>query len=112
MSVLAIPLHDLFAAELPGIDLRKVGEVSGLLQAMDTHAVCVVRHNTPLSDAEHIAFSLQLGPIEGGQVLVTSGEKGMRVPHHEIIDQSNLDETGAIYAADDRRLGFKYPVRM
>ena len=112
MTLAANRLHDLFAAELPGIDLRRLDDVSDLLQAMDDHAVCVVRHQIPLSDAEHIAFSLKLGPIEDRPVLVTSGVGGMRVPHHEIIDQSNLDETGEIYGDADRRLGFKRANRL
>ena len=113
MTLVAHRLHALFAAELRGIDLRDLADVSDLLLAMDEHAVCVVRHQVPLTDAEHIAFSLKLGPIEDRPVLVTSGVGvGMRVPHHEIIDQSNLDETGAIYRDGDRRLGFKRANRL
>ena len=113
MTLVAHRLHALFAAELRGIDLRDLADVSDLLLAMDEHAVCVVRHQVPLTDTEHIAFSLKLGPIEDRPVLVTSGVGvGMRVPHHEIIDQSNLDETGAIYRDGDRRLGFKRANRL
>ena len=112
MTLRAIPLHDLFAAELSGVDLRTLAEVAELLEAMDAFAVCVVRHPVPLSDEEHIAFSRRLGPIEDRPVLVTTGHRAMRVPHHEIIDQSNMDDGGRIYAEDDRRLGFKRANRL
>ncbi len=112
MTLPAIKLHDLYAAELPGIDLRTLADVETLLEAMDIYAVCVVRHEAPLGDEEHIAFSRRLGPIEDRRVLVMSGRRAMRIPHHEIVDQSNLDDTGRIYADGDRRLGFKRANRL
>ncbi len=35
-----------------------------------------------------------------------------RVPYAEIVDQSNLDEVGEIYADDDRRLAYKRANRL
>ena len=112
MTLRTTPLHQLFAAQLLDVDLRTLKDVSGLLSAMDTFAVCVVRHPVPLSDSEHIDFSRKLGLIEDRQVLVMTGTRATRIPHHEIIDQSNLDDTGAIYADGDRRLGFKRANRL
>jgi alpha-ketoglutarate-dependent 2,4-dichlorophenoxyacetate dioxygenase len=110
MALTVERLHPLFAAELSGIDLREAVDdalVREFRAAMAEYAVCVVHHDTPPTNEQHIAFSAQLGPIEGRQVLKVTGADGMRIPHHEIIDQSNLDETGEIYGDDDRRLMFK-----
>ena len=54
MTISARPLHPLFAAELAGIDLRdEIGETTlgEIIRAMDEFAVCVVDHDTPLTDA-------------------------------------------------------------
>ena len=111
------PLHRLFAAELGGIDLRVVPDddtVAGVVAAMDKYAVGVVRHDTPPTDEQHIAFSLKLGPVEDRPVLAMAGvaPDRVRIPRYEIVDQSNLDETGSIFGDDDRRLAFKRANRL
>ncbi len=113
MSLTVTPLHPLFAAEISGVDLRRVDDamLAGIVAALNRHAVCVVHHDAPLSDAEHIAFSARLGPIEGRSSPKIAGT-GLRVPHGEIIDQSNLDEHGEIYPEGDRRLMFKRANRL
>lgn len=108
-------LHPLYAAEIGGADLRRdtdAASVEEIRAAMGRYAVCVVRHATPLTDAEHIGFSALLGPIERRPVLEVQGADKLRVPHHEIIDQSNLDENGAIFDDGDRRLAFKRANRL
>ena len=114
MALSAQPLHPLFAAELSGIDLRDEPDAATLeafLAAMDAFAVCVVRHDRPLTDDEHIAFSACLGPMERGPAPKVAGT-GLRVNRPEIIDQSNLGPDGAIYADDDRRLAYKRANRL
>ncbi|MGE0747085.1 MAG: TauD/TfdA dioxygenase family protein [Rhodospirillales bacterium] len=114
MPIAATPLHPLFAARLDGADLRRAddGDVAAILDMMARYGVCVVPHDTPLTDEEHIAFSARLGPIERKPILTWSGGKPPRIPHFEIIDQSNLDENGAIFREDDRRLAFKRANRL
>ncbi len=115
MPLTVKPLHPLFAAEVSGIDLRRKidrADVIDFIRAMDAYAVCVVRHETPLTDAQHIAFSELLGPIERGKILEIAGAERMRIPHHEIIDQSNLDADGEIFRDGDRTLGFKRANRL
>lgn len=110
MTLTVERLHPLFAAAVSGIDMRGEVDAAALREfvaAMAEYGVCVVHHDTPPTDQQHIAFSARLGPIEGRQIVKVTGAEGMRIPHHEIIDQSNLDETGEIYADDDRRLMFK-----
>ncbi|NQU71528.1 MAG: TauD/TfdA family dioxygenase [Rhodospirillales bacterium] len=116
MTLTAKPLHELFAAELSGVPLSghmSPAELAEIKAALAQYAVCAVGHDQPLSNEDHIAFSALLGPIEGGKILKVSGSPDeMRIAHHEIIDQSNMDETGEIYADDDRRLAFKRANRL
>lgn len=115
MAIRIKPLKLGFAAELDGIDLRRDTDeatVAAIVRAMEEYPVAVVRHETPLTDEEHIAFSRLLGPVEARPVLTVAANGGNRIPHFEIIDQSNLDETGGIYADDDRRLAFKRANRL
>lgn len=115
MALTEEPFAPDFAARLTGIDLRNIVDddaIAEIVRALDRYAVCVVPHDVPLTDAEHIAFSRRLGPVEAKPVLTVAAYGGNRIPHYEIIDQSNLDETGGIYADDDRRLAFKRANRL
>jgi len=113
MPITVTPLHPLFAAEISGVDLRAVDDATfaEILAALGKYAVCVVHHDTPLTDKEHITFSARLGPIEGRSSPKIAGTE-VRVPYGEIIDQSNLDEHGEIYPDGDRRLAFKRANRL
>jgi alpha-ketoglutarate-dependent 2,4-dichlorophenoxyacetate dioxygenase len=90
-------------------DLRQVDQaaLAGILAAMDRCAVGVFHHATPLTNEEHIAFSARLGPIE-----VLRDGKRKRIPHPEIVDQSNLDENGEIFPDDDKRMLYKRANRL
>lgn len=115
MPITIQPLSDGFAAEIAGVDLRAAvtdRQLAEIVDALSIYPVCVVRHETPLSDEEHIAFSRLLGPVEAKPVLTVSAAGTNRIPHFEIIDQSNLNETGSIYADEDRRLAFKRANRL
>jgi alpha-ketoglutarate-dependent 2,4-dichlorophenoxyacetate dioxygenase len=114
MTIGTTELHPLFGAQLSGIDLT--GPVSPtqtqeIVQAMDRYAVCAVAHDRPPTNEEQIAFSALLGPMDRGRTPKITGT-GIRVPHNEIVDQSNLDQDGAIYREGDRRLGFKRANRL
>lgn len=109
MTLQARKLHPLYAAEIAGIDMRRdtdAGSVAALIDALNDYAVCVVPHDAPLSNEEHIVFSRLLGPMERNKVPKIAGT-GLRVRHSEIVDQSNLDGDGNIYPDDDRRLMYK-----
>ncbi len=115
MPLTVKPLHPLFAAEISGIDPGRPvdrAELAEFVAAMNDHAVCVIRREAPLTDAQHIAFSELLGPIERRPILEIAGAERMRIPHHEIIDQSNLDADGEIFRDGDRTLGFKRANRL
>ncbi len=107
----ATALHPIVAAEIHA-DLRALlpsASIAGIVSIMDLYPVGVFRNARPLSDAEHVAFSRRFGPVE--RMKARPGD-AQRVPFPEIIDQSNLDENGAIYADDDRRLAYKRANRL
>ena len=100
-------LHPLYAARIHGVDIRKGVDdemLRDIKDAMATYAVCVIGHDSPPTNEEHIAFSRRLGPMERGTKKIAGTDA--RVPYPEIVDQSNLDEVGEIYADDDRRLAY------
>ncbi len=114
MALTIEPLHPLYAARISGLDARRpVGkaELTELQAALAKYAVCVVGNDEPLTNEQHIAFSGLLGPLERGKSDKIAGT-GARVPYPEIIDQSNMDEVGEIYADDDRRLAYKRANRL
>ena len=114
MTIALEPMTPGHGARIKGVDIRApmdaatVGEIRA---ALAEHAVCVIGHDTPPTDEQHIAFSGLLGPMERGAGAQLSGPNG-RVPRPEIIDQGNMDELGDIYADDDRRLAYKRANRL
>jgi alpha-ketoglutarate-dependent 2,4-dichlorophenoxyacetate dioxygenase len=115
MPLTVTPFHPDFAAEITGLDLAEALDAATLdriVAAMDRYAVCVCRNERPLSDEAHIAFSRRLGPVHRVSVLTVTGKTGARIPHPEIIDQSNLDEYGEFYEEGNRQLLFKRANRL
>jgi alpha-ketoglutarate-dependent 2,4-dichlorophenoxyacetate dioxygenase len=104
MPIAVRPLHPVFAAELGGVDLRRpvpAAEIAEIVTALDRYAV-VVLPGPILDDAQHIAFSRQLGTLA---MALNHGRKvgqGARL-RPELFDISNLDETDGILGAADRR---------
>ena len=114
MGIVATQLHPLFAARLEGVDMRRPGDATlanELVAMMDRYAVCAVGHDQAPTNEEQIAFSALLGPMDRGRAPKIAGT-GIRVPHNEMVDQSNLDQDGNIYAEGDRRLLFKRANRL
>jgi alpha-ketoglutarate-dependent 2,4-dichlorophenoxyacetate dioxygenase len=107
----AVQLHPTLATEIAA-DLRApltAAELAEIVSVMDRFPVGVFRNATPLTDAEHVAFSKRLGPVER---MPQRGDGALRVPFPEIIDQSNLDENGAIFPDNDKRLLYKRANRL
>jgi alpha-ketoglutarate-dependent 2,4-dichlorophenoxyacetate dioxygenase len=108
------PLSPRFAARIDGIDMRAPPDPAlrePLVAMMDRFAVCAVIHDTPPDNEQQIAFSALLGPMDRGKSPKIAGT-GIRIPHNEIVDQSNLDQDGEIYEEGDRRLLFKRANRL
>ena len=92
-----------FAAEVSGIDLTRRlsdAEVAAIHAGMDRYGVLVF-HQQELDDAQHIAFSRQLGALE--QATGDIGEAHERRVGMELNDISNLDRHGELLPRDDRR---------
>ena len=66
MSMHFRPLGTHIAAEVDGIDLREPlssAQADEIHAAMDRYAVLVF-HNQPLTNEQHLAFTMALGPLE------------------------------------------------
>ena len=50
-----------FFTEISGVGIRDI-DVDEFRCTMDRYAVCVIRNDKPVSDAEHVEFSRRLGP--------------------------------------------------
>jgi alpha-ketoglutarate-dependent 2,4-dichlorophenoxyacetate dioxygenase len=103
MSITVRQLHPLFVGEIAGVDLRRElppGDVDTIVAALDRYAV-VVLHGQDITDAQQIAFSARLGPLETTIKAYRPGHK-LRLDAH-ISDVSNLDEENRLLALDDRR---------
>ena len=114
MTIGIEPLHPLYAARLTGVDIRQPIDDATMTEvraALARYAVCVIGHDQPPTNEEHIAFSGMLGPLERGKSPKIKGTE-VRLPYPEIVDQSNLNDVGEIYADDDRRLAYKRANRL
>jgi alpha-ketoglutarate-dependent 2,4-dichlorophenoxyacetate dioxygenase len=113
LSVEIEKLHPLYAARIHGVDIRQPidqSTFSAIMDAMATYVVCAIGHDEPPTNEEHISFSRGFGPMERSTRKIAGTDA--RVPHPEIVDQSNMDEVGEIYADDDRRLAYKRANRL
>jgi alpha-ketoglutarate-dependent 2,4-dichlorophenoxyacetate dioxygenase len=92
-----------FAAEMAGIDLARglsADEVAAIHDGMTRFGVLVFR-DQELTDAEQVAFSRQLGPLEDAVSDLRPVEQ--RRIGMDLSDISNLDKDSRIMARDDRR---------
>jgi alpha-ketoglutarate-dependent 2,4-dichlorophenoxyacetate dioxygenase len=109
--VIERPLHPFLAAELDA-DVRSATApeaLASIISAMHRYPVGVFRNEVPVTDADHVAFSCRLGPVER---MKPRAGRASRLAFPEIIDQSNLDENGEIFPDDDRRMLYKRANRL
>ena len=97
-------LHPTLAAEVSAIDLRQVDDratLDAIRAGMDEYAVLVFR-NQPFADDEQLQFATRfdgtLHSKTGASVL-----KKNRFGNEALTDISNVDESGGLYKAEDRR---------
>ena len=93
-----------FVTEIRGpVGTLDIGEFRRL---MDRYAVCIIRNDRPVSDAEHVEFSRKLGPLMPMKMLLTVGKSRSRFSFPEIIDIGNIDAEGRLLPEDDRRRAY------
>lgn len=106
-------LHPLFAAEAGAVDLRGVADretLDGIRARMDEHAVLVFR-DQPFADDEQLAFAKR---FDGALHTKTGAAvvKRNRFGNEALTDISNLDESGALLEAGDRRRAYSLGNRL
>ena len=94
-------------AEMSGVSLLDI-DIDEFRRTMDRHAVCVIRNERPVSDAEHVEFSRRLGPLLPMKMLTMVGKSKSRFAHPEIIDIGNIDAEGRLLPEDDRLSALEY----
>ena len=107
------PLGPFIGAEVDGIDLREPltpAQAEALHHGMDRHAVLVF-HNQPLTNEQHMAFTLALGPLETTQRNAMCKHSDFRLPE-TFNDVSNLDGNNQPYARDNRKRLFSIGNRL
>ncbi len=113
MAVTFKKLHPHIGAEVSPLDLRQVHDrpaLDALVSGMDEHGVLVFR-DQPFTDAEQLAFAERFG----GPLHVKPGVKALgknRFDNDAIADIGNINESGGIRAADDRRRAYSLANRM
>ncbi len=98
------PLHDVFVAEVGGVDLTQpvaAADIAAIEAAIAEHAVLVFRDQR-ITDDQQLAFSRCLGELEEtrGTGISKPGEQRL---HPAFADVSNLDKDNTILARDNRR---------
>ena len=93
-----------FAGEVAGIDLTRplpAADIAAIHAGMDKYAVLVF-HDQDFTDAQQLAFTQSLGPLE-----LAIGTSLRRPEDHRLpttfADVSNLDRDNKPFARDDRR---------
>ncbi len=107
------PLGPFIGAEVDGIDLREPltpAQAEALHHGMDRHAVLVF-HSQPLTNEQHMAFTLALGPLETTQRNAMRKHSDFRLPD-TFNDVSNLDSNNQPYARDNRKRLFSIGNRL
>lgn len=97
------PDRPAFVGEVHGIDLTRQlssGQVEAIHAGMDRYGVLVF-HDQRLDDAQQVAFSRQIGPLEHATGDIHAPQD--RRVAMELNDISNLDKHGEVLPRDDRR---------
>jgi len=93
-----------FVGEVSGLDLTRPlppEDIAAIHAGMDKYAVLIF-HDQPLDDAQQLAFTQSLGPIELAIGVSLRKPEEQRLPN-TFADVSNLDKDGKPFARDDRR---------
>src|SRR5688572_3346466 len=95
----------MFFTEISGVAPLGL-DLEAFRETLHRYAVCVIRNERPIADAEHVEFSRRLGPLLPMKMLTMVGKSKSRFAHPEIIDIGNIDADGRILPDDDRRRAY------
>jgi alpha-ketoglutarate-dependent 2,4-dichlorophenoxyacetate dioxygenase len=95
-------VRESFVTEIQGLPR----DIAAFRRTMDRYAVCVIRSDKPVSDADHVEFSRKLGPLLPMKMLTMVGNSKSRFAFPEIIDIGNIDAQGNLLPEDDRRRAY------
>jgi alpha-ketoglutarate-dependent 2,4-dichlorophenoxyacetate dioxygenase len=113
MSVTFRKLHPTVGGEVSLVDLRQVHDRATLEQlraGMDEYGVLVFR-NQPFTDAEQLAFAQRFdGTLHAKPGAAALGAN--RFGNDAVADISNVDNSGRILAADDRKRAYSLGNRL
>ena len=104
MSITIRQVGPCLAGEVDGLDMRTPlsrEDAAAIHAGMDRYAVLVFR-NQEIDDAQQLAFTQALGPIEHAIGTSLRAANEARLPT-TFADVSNLDKTNTPFARDDRR---------
>jgi alpha-ketoglutarate-dependent 2,4-dichlorophenoxyacetate dioxygenase len=108
------PSNPAFAGEVSGIDLRQPlsrADADAIDGGMDRYGVLVF-HDQDITDAQQLAFSRTLGPLEEKKKPGTIRKKADSRLGAGMGDLSNLNKDGSIISAEDRQWFFKLGDRL
>ncbi len=104
MTLMFRTLHPHFVAEVGPVDLRQATDPETLLEiraGMDEHALLVFR-NQHFTDEEQLAFAQRLDGRLHTKTGISAFQKS-RLGNEALADVSNLNASGEVYQADDRK---------
>src|ERR1700722_5508979 len=104
MPVYVRKLHEVFAAEVDGVDLTRPiapDDIAAIEDAIAEHAILVFRDQR-ITDDQQLVFSRYFGELEEtrGTGISKPGEQRL---HPAFADVSNLDKDNTVLARDNRR---------
>jgi alpha-ketoglutarate-dependent 2,4-dichlorophenoxyacetate dioxygenase len=104
MPISVRPLHDVFVAEVGGVDLTRpltAADITAIEAAIADHAVLVFRDQR-ITDDQQLTFSRYFGDLEETRGTGISKPGELRL-HPAFADVSNLDTDNTVLARDNRR---------
>src|SRR5688500_13816246 len=112
MAITVSPITQNFVAEIGDLDLSKplaADDIAAVKNAFWKYAVLIFP-DQDLTPDQHLAFSLNFGPVETDRVL--DPKANAHRLRNEFADLSNLDPTGKIWGAESRLRVFQMGNRL
>ena len=104
MAIIVNKLHELFGAEVQGVDITSPidGETAEALRDTFNKHCVLVFHDQEITDEQHVAFSEQFGTV---QMTMKTDPYGGGGPINRI---TNVDDSGKIIPPEDTRMKYYF----